>query len=179
MTLDDRIQNDYFEWMSDLVCGERYASDISYRKLLMHLHNTAFVYTIPMDENRAENGLHLRYRYALAHDVNEAYLDIGPCSVLEMMLALAIRCEEEIMDDPNVGNRTSQWFWGMVTNLGLGSVTDDQYDKRFVDDILITFLNRDYRPDGKGGLFYIRNCKEDLRYVEIWYQMMWYLNSIV
>ena len=40
-----------------------------------------------------------------------AYLDNKTCSVLEMMIALAIRCEEHIMDDPDVGNRTGQWFW--------------------------------------------------------------------
>lgn len=165
--------------MFDLVSRGRYSEDISYRKLLMHLHRTVFTYSIPLDRNRAANGEHLRYRFALNHHVDEEYLDIGPCTVLEMMLALAIRCEEEIMDDPDVGDRTAQWFWNMITNLGLGGVTDDNYDRRDVDDILTTFLNRDYDPDGRGGLFRIRNCKYDLRQVEIWVQMSWYLNTIV
>ena len=179
MTERDRVQNEYFEWMYDLVCGDKHSKSISYRKLLMHLHNTVFVYSIDMDANRAENGEHLRYRYALRHKVNERYLDIGECTVLEMMIALAIRCEEEIMDDPNIGDRTAQWFWGMVTNLGLGGCTDEYYDRREVNDILERFLNREYEPDGRGGLFRVRNCANDLRDVEIWYQMLWYLNSIV
>ena len=94
-----------------------------------------------------------------------------------MMLALAIRCEETIMDDPKVGNRTKQWFWGMVTNLGLGSMTDDRFDRRFVDDVVERFLDRRYEPDGTGGLFTVRNCRYDLRKVEIWYQVCWYLDS--
>ena len=179
MTIRDQVQNDYFEWMCSLVTKERYADDISYRKLLMHLHNVEFTYLIPMDENRAENGEHLRYRFSLRHKVDEGYLDIGPCNVLEMMIALATRCEEEIMDDPDVGDRTAQWFWGMIANLGLGGITDDVYDRRDVDDILTTFLNREYEPDGRGGLFRVRNCHEDLRNVEIWVQMCWYLNNIV
>jgi hypothetical protein len=103
----------------------------------------------------------------------------GPCTVLEMMIALAIRCEETIMDDFDVGNRTGQWFWGMVTNLGLGSMTDIRYDERYIDDVLTRFLNREYEPDGKGGLFTIRRCDRDLRKVEIWYQLCWYLDSMM
>ena len=176
----DLIQNEYFEWIFDLVCGKRYAKNVSYRKLLMHLHNTEFIYFIPKDANRAEDGLDLRYRFTLVVDNNDAleYLD-GPCSVLEMMAALAIRCEENIMDDPNVGDRTSQWFWGMVVNLGLGSMTDDMFDREIVDYILDKFLNREYEPNGEGGLFTIRDCEKDLRKFEIWYQLCWYLDSIV
>lgn len=176
----DQIQNEYFEWIFDLVCGKRYSKNVSYRKLLMHMHNTEFIYFIPKDANRAEDGIDLRYRFTLVVDNNNAleYLD-GPCSVLEMMVALAIRCEENIMDDPNVGDRTSQWFWGMVVNLGLGSMTDDIFDRRIVDDILDRFLNREYEPNGEGGLFTIKDCEKDLRKFEIWYQLCWYLDSIV
>jgi len=179
MTFRDQVKNDYFEWMYDLVTDNRCSEEVSYRRLLMHLHNTEFVYINPMDENRAKNGEHLRYRFARQVGVDEELLDIGPCSIMEMILALAIRCEEETMDDPDVGDRTAQWFWNMVTNLGLGGVMDDQYDRRYVDDVLDRFLNREYEPDGRGGLFRIRNCKYDLREVEIWCQMCWYLNSIV
>lgn len=179
MSYREDIQNDYFEWMVDIVCGYRYSKDLSNRKLLMRLHTTVFDYTIPMDANRASDGVKLRHRYALYHDVDEECLDIGECTVLEMMIALAIRCEEEIMDDPDVGDRTAQWFWTMIANLGLGGMTDDVYDRRVVDDVLCRFLNREYEPDGRGGLFRIRKCPYDLRAIEIWHQMMWYLNTIV
>lgn len=180
MRRKDLITNKYFEWMFDLVCKDRYASSISFRKLLMHLHNTEFTYCLGNDKNRAEDGISLRYRFAYENpefDDAEAYLD-GPCSVLEMMLALSIRCEESIMDNPVIGDRTAHWFWGMVTNLGLGSMYDAKYDRRIVDAILTRFLNRDYEPNGKGGLFTIRNRNTDLRTVEIWYQLNWFLDSI-
>ena len=175
------IINDYFEWLYNLVCGERYAKSISYRKLLIQLHNTEFRWSIPKDRNRAEDGIDLRYRFAYYHAspaAVESYLD-GPCSVLEMMVSLAIRCEEHIMDDPEIGDRTGQWFWGMIVNLGLGSMTDNRYDEDFVTETIERFLDRDYEPDGKGGLFTVRNCDRDLRYVEIWYQLCWYLDSIM
>ena len=184
MDLQDRIANEYFEWLLKLTCGEGRSRRFSYKKLLTRLHNIRFRYSIAHDRNRAEDGVDLRYRFVLIHGYEDSYdlvmeaLD-KPCSVLEMMVALAIRCEENIMDDPNIGDRTSQWFWGMVTNLGLGSMTDEQYDRRFVDDIVKTFLDRKYAPDGKGGLFRVRDCDRDLRTVEIWYQLCWFINTIV
>lgn len=179
----DRIHNEYFEWLYDLACGNRYSKQISYRKLLIQLHSTVFRYSIPMDRNRAEDGIDLRYRFAISmrhNDSPEYIMDIldGPCSVLEMMVALAMRCEETIMDDAGVGNRTGQWFWGMVTNLGLGSMMDNRFDKRVVDDIINRFLDREYEPDGEGGLFTVRYCDSDLRDIEIWHQLCWYLDSI-
>jgi hypothetical protein len=136
-----------------------------------------------MDKNRAEAGLGLRYRFALSEGYGDSpeiitdYLD-GPCSVLEMMVALAVHMEEHIMDKPQYGNRTGQWFWGMIRNLGLNGMNDDRFDSRLVDEVIARFLDRDYEPDGQGGLFAIRNPKRDLRHVEIFHQMCWYLNSI-
>ena len=95
-----------------------------------------------------------------------------------MMIGLAIRCEEWIMDNPNYGNRTRQWFWSMISSLGLGSMHDERFDEAYVKQIVIRFLNREYQPDGRGGLFTIRNCEYDLRDVEIWYQLCWYLDDI-
>ena len=176
----DDVKNEYFKWLSDSVCGRRYSKEVSYQKLLTYLHNTEFTYSIPKDRNRAEDGLDLRYRFAHCHSEfadAESYLD-GPCSVLEMMVALAIRCEEDTMDDPHIGDRTGQWFWGMIVNLGLGSMMDDRFDRRYVDEVVTRFLNRDYEPDGRGGLFTVRHCDRDLRDVEIWYQLCWYLDNI-
>lgn len=181
MTLRDDVNNAYFEWIYNLVCGGRLGRGLSYRKLLMHLHNTEFIFTLSRDENRADDGVSLRYRFSLDYnDVENAddYIS-GPCSVLEMMVALAIRCEENIMDDPGVGDRTGQWFWGMIANLGLSAMDDIRFDKALVDDILDRFLNREYEADGRGGLFRIKHCDRDLRKVEIWYQLCWFLDGIM
>lgn len=176
---NDGIIDEYFEWMYDLVCGQRYAKGISFRKLLGFLHDTEFIFTIKRDANRAEDGIDLRYRFACDSGYSDAedYLN-GPCSVLEMMIALAIRCEEDFMDDPRMGDRTSQWFWQMIVSLGLGGMMDSEFDIQRAEFVVDRFLNREYEPNGKGGLFTIRHCDQDLRNVEIWYQLCWYINSI-
>ena len=173
----------YFNWLMTTAIGGRFR-EATYDKLLIRLSNTPFRYTIERDCNRAEDGIDLRWRFANLE--SNAYLNAdtimdnlsGACSVLEMMIALAIRCEETIMDDPSYGDRSLQWFWGMIVSLGLGSMTDDLYDDDYVTYILDRFMDRKYEPNGKGGLFTIRGCDRDLRTVEIWYQLCWYLDSI-
>lgn len=181
MRIEDRIKSDYFEWLYELVCdGYDPESHFSYRRLLTTLHDTEFKFFVPYDENRAADGIALRYHYCVRHDCEELEWCLsGPCSILEMMLALAIRCEETIMDDPMIGNRASQWFWSMVTNMGLGAMYDGNFDERLVDDILDRFLSREYEPDGRGGLFRVRNWDRDMRTAEIWHQLLAYINTLV
>ena len=179
MTFADRINNDYFEWLCELVDSRRFSKEVSYGKLLAHLHNIEFTWFIPRDDNRADDGIQLRRRFSLlCEDASISAYIHGPCSVLEMMVALAIRCEETIMDDSMLGNRTGQWFWSMIHNLGLTPMTNSNFDREYVDDVIARFLNRDYEPDGRGGLFTVRHCTHDMRTVEIWCQLSWYLGSI-
>ena len=179
MTFGDRINNEYFEWLCELLDSNRFSKQVSYRKLLVHLHNIEFTWFIPHDDNRADDGIQLRRKFSLArNDMSlQRYIN-GPCSVLEMMAAVAIRCEETIMDDISFGDRTGYWFWGMVHNLGLSPMRDSDFDRQYVDEVVARLLNREYEPDGKGGLFTVKHCPHDMRTVEIWCQLSWYLDSI-
>ena len=58
--------------------------------------------------------------------------------------------------------------------LGLGECTDEM----LADYIIQRLLDRKYKRNGEGGLFTVNNG-EDLRTVEIWYQLGWFLNSII
>ena len=179
----NELKNDYFRWMCQLVSDETYSKRLSYRKLFRRLHDTPFVYSIAMDGNRAADGMDLRYRFGYERDLDGSkvtkYLDNRDCSVLEMLVALAIRCEEHIMDDPDIGNRIGQWFWGMIENLGLGCMGDAVFDEERVNYVISKFLNREYERNGAGGLFTVRHVGTDLRTVEIWYQMCGYLETIL
>lgn len=178
----DILTNEYFNWMYNLVHDEKYCKRLSYRKLLSYLHDRDFIYILDMDGNRAEDGVDLRYRFAYENGysmpMTASYLDDRQCSILEMMVALAIRCEDSIMDDSDIGNRTGLWFWNMIKSLGLYHMNDANFDKDAADKIIDKFLDREYEPNGNGGLFTIENCRYDLRSVDIWYQMMFYLNEI-
>lgn len=179
----DNLNNEYFDWLYNFVCDGRRFKRVSYRKLFDYLHKRKFTYILRMDGNRADDGVQLRHRFAFEYDYCDRtmiveYLDNGPCSVLEMLVALAIRCEESIMDNPDIGNRTEQWFWIMMDNLGLGSMDDVHFNEQYTNKVIDRFLNREYKSNGEGGLFTVRNCRRDLRTVEIWYQLCWYLNEM-
>lgn len=182
MTETERLHNDYFNWLLQMVHGCKYADEDSYLSLLSHLYDTEFTYLIDRDGNRADDGINLRYRFCdecnLSYSLVDGLFQDKPCSVLEMMIALALRCDETIMYDSDIGIRIDQWFWEMINNLGLIDMTDSNYDEDYVCYILQSFLNRTYKRNGEGGLFVIKNANRDLRKVEIWYQLMWYLDSM-
>lgn len=179
----NEVRQLYFDWMYKLVSDNRYTHGRTYRKLMMLLHGITFDYTNPMDVNRFDDGIDLRYRFGYENDICreevKKELDWQPCSVLEMMIALAIRCEEYIMDNPAFGNRTGKWFFDMITNLGLIHEDDSRIDIGFAKQRIERFLDRDYCSNGEGGLFVVRNTGRDLRTIDIWYQAMWYLNNEV
>lgn len=160
----------YFTWLiKQTKCRTVNFND--YIKLLTTLHHTEFYSVIPMDQNREEDGYELRFRYYGVDDRG------FPCSVLEMMIALANRMETDIMADSDFGNRSGEWFWKMIFSLGLGGMSDRCFDQEETDFILNRFLERKYEPNGRGGLFTIKRPDINMRKAEIWYQMNWYLTE--
>lgn len=172
------INKEYFSWLCYLV-DERKCQ--SYTKLIDYLYKTEFMYILPMDGNRCEDGINLRYRFGYDHGIEDpiiaSLLDNKSCSVFEMMVALAVRVEEHIMQNPENGLLPGRWFWKMIENLRLADMTDDRFDGSYVNRAVWMFLNREYGSDGEGSLVYIPHSRYDLRSMDIWYQMMRYLSE--
>lgn len=169
---------EYFIWLTHIVCDR--SSAHRYSLLLEKLFETEFTWKIPLDANRAKDGLNLRRDYIYEFNLNywPEDLETTPCSILEVMIALASRCEIDIMNDPDIGNRAPEWFWEMIESLELIEMTNDNFNDDYVDWILARFLNREYEPNGRGSLFTI-NRHVDMRRIEIWYQLQYYLNEKV
>lgn len=172
------LRGHYFDWLSSIVNLPKYYI------LLSKLFDTEFQWLIPFDANRADDGIQLRYRFGRINDIPDPViydeLDCNyPCSILEMIVALALRTEEQIMGDESVGDRTPVWIRSMLDSLGLLNYPDSRFDADAVDDIIYIFLNRQYSRTGEGGLFTILNLPptQDMRTAEIWYQMCWYMNE--
>lgn len=132
-----------------------------------------FRYSVIGDECRekdATNILYIRYMDEHHYDYNFDNVYDRDVSVLEVLIALSIRIERDIMGEP--GNyQDDRWFWIMIDNLGLNSCTNDDFDEEIVDYILSKWLDRRFSYDGTGGIFPIKTprfCQKD---VEIWYQM--------
>ena len=143
---------------------------------MKQLYVKEFVWLIPNDDNRAEDGKELRYEFINEQgidEVDQAWLDLG-CSVLEMMIALARRAAFESDDE------VVEWFWRFIFNLGLNNHTDIAYaskTEREVDNVLDTVIFRTYDADGLGGFFPLIHPRQDQRKVELWYQLAAYLSE--
>ena len=128
MNHDDLI-NDYYDWL----IGHVYDEDSNkYDKLLCFLFEEEFVYTLKMDVNRAADGEDLRYRFSKESSYTFPEIRLAmdrPCSWLEMLVALSLRCEESIMEDDAIGDRTGVWFWKMIVNLGLSGLTNNKFSR--------------------------------------------------
>lgn len=173
-----QIESEYFEWLIEL--SESLCSNsVSYKKLFEYLYSREFFSEVGRDANRVEDGKDLRLRFSEGsekytyRDVYK-YLYNYPCSVLEMMVALAYRCED-IMHDFKLGDRTDIWFGEMLRSLHLENMTDDNYNQDYVAGVVDKLIDHKYKRNGDGGLFTVNNPRKNMQKVEIWYQMCWYL----
>lgn len=170
-TINDR----YFEWLYSRIGSVRNRNPMrSYWELARQFYTTEFVWFVPNDDNRAQDGIDLRYEFIEEwgrDDVDQLWLDLE-CSFLEMFIALSRRLSFES------SGTAYEWFWKLMQNLEISTYTDDIYEISIaeeVDEVLQRINYRTYDPSGRGGLFPIRNPSEDQRQVEIWYQMSTYL----
>lgn len=166
------IVSRYFEWLCDKINARE-----GYSKLLWKLHSLQFRWSISNDDNRAIDGKILRDKFANDCGIADYSALNGPCSVLEMLVGLAIRCENDIMNIWENGDNTAFWFWQMIENCGLFEATDDNFDDILVEVTIDSILDREYNSSGIGGFFPLKNAQEDQREVEIWYQMSFWLEE--
>lgn len=171
------LRQDYFQWLCTRVELDGHDGR-SYLILAKDLHKTIFIVTLDNDDNRAEDGRQLREDYAALY--GSCAME-GPCTVLELLIGIAERMDFELSDPYDDSPNTTAYFWELLCNLGIDDYDDDSYFSMngwfHCKDILNRFMQRDYRRNGKGGLFPLRYPKGDQRCVEIWYQMHAYLQE--
>ncbi len=165
---------EYREWLLSLVndwCSE-YGD---YYELFAYLYSREFIPTIGRDADRASDGLRMRVTYADQEGLALEPDIFGPCRVLEVIAALAIRCENFMW---NGVDRTGRWVYGMLENLGVDDMTDGYFDEARAERVVDAFLAHAYAKNGRGGLFTTKDAHTDMRKLEIWYQMCRYLDEV-
>lgn len=162
------IENEYFNWLCAKVLQR---NQRSYHELLGILYRTEFVWLVPMDSNRAEDGKELRSDFAReAHMKLDPLFEGQPCSLFEMFLAFANRASFQT-DTP-----VREWFWSFMENLHLDQFRQiSDADRPMIEEILDTFLWRTFDSHGWGGMFPLSRTDRDQRKIEIWWQFCDYV----
>lgn len=167
----------YFKWLYRQVASDRLRNPSkTYWSLFRQLFTKEFIWLIPNDDNRIEDGKDIRYDFVMetgVEDADAAWLEMG-CSMFEMLLGLSRRLAFEAEGRPR------EWFWRLLENLDLENYNDDAYmhltrDK--TEDILERVIWRTYSADGHGGLFPLNHPRKDQTKVELWYQMNAYIQE--
>lgn len=163
----------YFVWLYSQVANPRVRnSSRSYWTLLRQLYTKEYVWIVPNDDNRVEDGRELRFEFLEDEgitDVDANWMELG-CSVLEMLVGLSRRLSFE------TGREPRDWFWHLCENIDIHECHDRSgYSVEIVDTILDRVIWRRYEPSGAGGLFPLQHCPIDQRKEELWYSMSHYL----
>ena len=174
------MNESYFEWLLERV--EVYSrKDFKYNKLFKWLLEEPFVWLIRNDENRSADGLELRYEYLnLGGKLPKWMGEDDPCSVLEMLVALSIRCDRDLIGSPDT-YKGGKLFWIMVENLGLDAYDDSNFDEKSVAEVVDIWMKRQFKEDGTGSIFCVKNRVKTLvrnqKNIEIWFQMCDFINE--
>lgn len=168
------MKQDYLSFLTGLVDDGKH---IHYSKLLWYLFNIEYRWDpspkTRLDANRAADGADLRRLY-FEHTGYRSEREGEPCCVLEMMVALSLRVEENIMGDPG-DYHLGRWFWEMVENLKLDILNDENFDQNDASYKVGNWMSRNYSPDGEGSMFPLKEYSKDQRKMTLWDQMGAYL----
>lgn len=146
------------------------------------LHNIEFIYILDRDGNRYDDGIRLRDDYEIPEEFADGYNNYDdlinefmdkPCSVFEMLIALSIRVDDEFIGDPKE-EHPEEFFMIMLRNLRLDKFRNCS---RECGDIISVWLDRRFDRDGRGSPFPLKRPIGNQRDVEIWDQMMAYINE--
>lgn len=173
---DREYRGEYLRWLYFQVDGFNPLTEggAMYFMLLNYLYSQDYYSVIEMDENRKVEGGNLRSMFEcdscaiLTDNIPEEEV-----SVLEVLVAMAMNFRELNNDKEPI----ALYFWEMISNLGLIDCTDEHWSRsteEYVERVIDDFLDRDYEPDGTGGLFPLEDPQEDQTEVELWYQLAAY-----
>jgi hypothetical protein len=173
--LDFDIKQEYFNHLVDMVVDKRHPK-VDYIPLLDLLHSLKFEWSIDMDENRASDGAFLRDKWLDSEGLYSYKYEFEDekVSVLEVLIGIAERFEYQvgnIMD----GDHISERFWEILRNLDVEKYSAGNYKPLNIKEKVRNWMLRRYKRDGSGSIFPVKKCEKDMREMQIWDQMSFYI----
>lgn len=169
---------EYYDWLMSLIHP---APNITYRLhqyslLLYELWKREFCWfdVHEGEESRAMDGKTLRDQFIMDFDATPDSVPQGPCTVLEMLIAFALRIDQQI-HNWQVGNRPWVVMEMFIDNLGLSDLCDSQLnpmrDAGYINARLETWMAHKLGRKGEGGLFRFKRPILTINDMDNWAQM--------
>ena len=172
------MYNDYYEWLIDLIRPPKgiYTPINQHGMLLFELWKREFVWfdAYEGEEARAMDGKTLRDQFLMACDKTPDAVPQGPCTVLEMLIAFALRIDTQV-HDWRIGNRPWEWVEMFIENLGFNDLIDSDInpirDAGYINARLETWMSHQLGHNGEGGLFRFTQRILTINDMDNWAQM--------
>lgn len=168
------LEEDYFHWLL-FFCNldEEKNYYYGFRVLL----NIPFRLKKPRDINRSIDGSKWKKKYPIPHRFLEEKEEIQEffdkeVSVLEVLLGLALRVDQEITGEMSEEDHPEAFFMEMMRNLKLSELSE-----REIRTKMTRWMNGTYKKNGEGTPFPVKNKVVDQREREIWDQMQAYIRE--
>jgi hypothetical protein len=171
------IMEAYFRWLYEQVFDPGPASE-SFTVVCWIMHQVPFQVLVRGDDNRVAEAAGLRNgfkKFAGSLGPEELSDLMSPdASVFEVLVALTDRATFIVP----LGHKV--WFRIFIENLDLDDYNDQHQERRSdfpIEQVIAKFNDRRYTHKGRGGIFPLRQTRNDQRQVELWYQMGEYMTS--
>lgn len=168
-----KYYSDYYQWLLSRISADPISTDpySNYQTLLEELYSIPYTWTHELDRNREIAGLQLREEFAYNSGFDQSGMEQTPCSVLEMLIALAEYMAEIY------GYTLSKWFWEMISNMKLDHFTDGNCNVNQVDGMVNRWLQGNYTRSGDGTPFPLRRFDVDTRRIQLFDMLSAYVNE--
>lgn len=187
----DKILLDYFNWLTSLV--DNPPNGKNYSKLFECLHKYKFKAINNFDKNRQNDAMELRkvycnsiyYKIYVFSNCPETMLldddNLELCTFLELLICLSKRMEFEMTSDSDMDYSMNRWFWELISNIDFTRFDNEYWDELDSEKNIVERINlineRKYANNGYGGLFPTNEPPYNMRKLQLWYQMMKYLQE--
>lgn len=138
MMISHLIKKNYDEYIINKVIDDELCI---YRSLIKKLFSIEYKYNT-INKDRHDDVIEYRKNYLIDNKINQTdILDKYKVNVLEVLIVLSIRTEDDTMHDIKYGDRSCQWFWAIISDIGLIKFDDNNYNESEVEKIVFNWMS--------------------------------------
>lgn len=137
--MNELVVEEYKKYLKNTIVDNEFCC---YNVLLERLDSISYEPN-QLNTDRYEDAEQLRIDYGIDNNIKDVllYFEDTSITVFEVLVALSMRLEKKVVPNNKKGDRTSQWFWALINDIGLGKQDDDRCDSNIIDGIVKEWMS--------------------------------------